>query len=95
MNSIISFKVRPGSFRVRPIIDFYSYSKKMGQTIYVLRKGKAEKIKKLPELLSFLLVTQSNDEECLIVVEGNHVRQLRAFVLNFGRDFGCLRGSYA
>ncbi|WKB35607.1 hypothetical protein QS257_19405 [Terrilactibacillus sp. S3-3] len=95
MNSIISFKVRPETFRVRPIIDFYSYCEKLGQTIYVQGKGKVEKIKKKPELLSFLLVTQSRDEECLVVVEGDHVNQLRAFVSSFGRRYGRLRGSYA
>ncbi|WKB34989.1 hypothetical protein QS257_14620 [Terrilactibacillus sp. S3-3] len=78
MGSIVSFKLNPSKLKLVHFIDFYGYCEKRGQTIYVYGQNKAHKIERLSELLSFLLF--SHDEECLIVIEGSHVNQTKAFI---------------
>lgn len=94
MKNIFSFKVCAAAFRVKTMIRFYQYCEKLGQTVYVYGKNKVEEIHKLPELLSFLFANLSRDSDCLVVVEGEHVKQLKKALLRIG-GAELLAGSYA
>ncbi|MFX3617609.1 MAG: hypothetical protein ACE3JK_08770 [Sporolactobacillus sp.] len=77
MKNIFSFKVNPNIFHVKNMIRFYQSCEKLGETIYVSGKNQLEQIHKLPQFLSFLLVSFSKDDDCLIVIEGEHTNQLK------------------
>ncbi|MDD9148323.1 MULTISPECIES: hypothetical protein [unclassified Sporolactobacillus] len=94
MKNIFSFKVCAAAFRVKPMIRFYRYCEKMGQTVYVYGKNKVEKVHQLPELLSFLFANLSRENDCLVVVEGDHVKQLKRTLLKVG-GAGMLAEGYA
>ncbi|CAM3216807.1 hypothetical protein [Sporolactobacillus spathodeae] len=77
MKHIFSFKARPYAFRLKNMIHFYKACEKLGVTVYVSGKNYLEQIHKLPQLLSVLLLTFSQDKDCLIVIEGEHTKQLK------------------
>ncbi|MFT8708411.1 MAG: hypothetical protein ABF820_03240 [Sporolactobacillus sp.] len=77
MKHIFSFKARPYGFRLKNMIQFYKACEKFGVTVYVSSKNYLEKIQKLPQLLSVLLLTFSQNTDCLIVIEGEHTKQLK------------------
>lgn len=59
------------------MIRFYQSCEKLGETIYVAGKNRLEQIHKLPQFLSFLLVSFSKNDDCLIVIEGENTSQLK------------------
>ncbi|MCL1631319.1 hypothetical protein M3N64_05060 [Sporolactobacillus sp. CPB3-1] len=77
MKNIFSFKVYATAFHVKEMIRFYKYCERLGQNVYIYGKNQVKHIKKRSEWLNALIEQLSREKECLVVVEGNHVRQLR------------------
>ncbi|EST12446.1 hypothetical protein [Sporolactobacillus laevolacticus] len=77
MKNIFSFKICAAAFRVKQMIRFYKYCEKLGQNVYIYGKNQVKQIHKLSDWLTFLIDHLSDGEECLVVVEGNRVKQLR------------------
>lgn len=78
MASIVSFKLNLSKLRLVDFIHIYNCCQKRRQTIYICEQEKTYRIKRLPEMLSFLLC--SSDKECLIVLEGNNVKKTKSFI---------------
>lgn len=77
MKNIFSFKICAAAFHVKQMIRFYKYCEKLGQNVYIYGKDQVKQIHKLSDWLTILIENLSNEEECLIVVEGSRVKQLK------------------
>ncbi|MCQ2010741.1 MAG: hypothetical protein ABF629_15175 [Sporolactobacillus sp.] len=77
MKNIFSFKVYAAAFRVKQMIRFYKHCEKLGQDVYIYGKNQVKQIHKMSDWLTVLIENLSLGEECLVVVEGSRVSQLR------------------
>ncbi|TCP30574.1 hypothetical protein EV207_105103 [Scopulibacillus darangshiensis] len=78
METIVSIKVAPSQLLLVDLIDFYFICERSLQNIYLYHKGKACKMSRMTELLTFILTTK--EKELLVIIEGIDAKQTKKYL---------------